>query len=71
LIHELLEFVDDVVDDLGSREEIGYVQTILKGGTGADRQLEVWSQSNDLKNVVDFIVTETHFGLGVQPLRGE
>ncbi|HEX2642379.1 MAG TPA: carboxylate-amine ligase [Thermoanaerobaculia bacterium] len=63
LIHELLDFVDDVVDELGSREEIGYVQHILDHGTGADRQLEVWNQSNDLKTVVDYIVEETHAGL--------
>lgn len=63
LMHELLDFVDDVVDELGSREEIGYVHRILEHGTGADRQLEVWNQSNDLKAVVDYIVEETHAGL--------
>ncbi len=63
LIHELLEFVDDVVDELGSRQEIGYVHEILRHGTGADRQLEVWNQSNDMKTVVDYIVEETHHGL--------
>jgi glutamate---cysteine ligase / carboxylate-amine ligase len=63
LIHELLEFVDDVVDELGSREEIAYVHEILRRGTGADRQLEIWNQSNDLKAVVDYIVEETHAGL--------
>jgi len=63
LIQELLEFVDDVVDELGSREEIDYVHQILRHGTGADRQLEVWNQSNDMKAVVDYIVDETHHGL--------
>ncbi len=63
LIGELLEFVDDVVDELGSRKEIEYIQEILRMGTGADRQLEVWQQSNDLKTVVDHIVEETHLGL--------
>jgi len=65
LIGELLEFVDDVVDELGSRREIEYVQEILRMGTGADRQLEVWQQSNDLKAVVDHVVEETHLGLAV------
>jgi carboxylate-amine ligase len=32
-------------------------------GTGADRQLDVWEQSYDLKNVVDYIIDETHIGL--------
>jgi carboxylate-amine ligase len=64
LIHELLEFVDDVVDELGSRQEIEYIQQILRHGTGADRQLVVWEQSgHDYKAVVDYIVAETHAGL--------
>jgi carboxylate-amine ligase len=63
LAQELLEFVDDVVDDLGSRDEVSKVNKILEIGTGADRQLEVWEQSYDLKNVVDYIIDETHLGL--------
>ena len=39
---EYLEFVDDVVDELGSREEINYIREIMKNGTGADRQLRVY-----------------------------
>ncbi len=34
LMLEYLEFVDDVVDELGSREELNYVHTILDDGTG-------------------------------------
>jgi len=63
LIHELLEFVDDVVDELDSREELSYVYKILENGTGADRQLKVWEQSYDLKSVVDYIIEETAAGL--------
>lgn len=63
LIGELLTFVDDVIDDLGSREEINYINKILKHGTGADRQLKVWEQSKDLHRVVDFIIDETYTGL--------
>jgi glutamate---cysteine ligase / carboxylate-amine ligase len=63
LIAELREFIDDVVDELGSREALDYIEEILLNGTGADRQLEVWNQSNDLKDVVDYIVEETHRGL--------
>ncbi len=64
LIHELLEFIDDVVDELGSRDEINYIHEILRHGTGADRQVEVYNQTNDTKAVVDYIVSETHLGLG-------
>jgi carboxylate-amine ligase len=63
LIHELLEFIDDVVDELGSREELAYVHEILRNGTGADRQVAVYSQTNDIRSVVDYVVSETHRGL--------
>jgi glutamate---cysteine ligase / carboxylate-amine ligase len=56
---ELLEFVDDVVDELGSRREIDYVRTILAGGTSADRQLRVFRETGDLRRVVQAIVAET------------
>ncbi len=65
LIGELLEFIDDVVDELGSREEVDYVHQILRLGTGSDRQLEVFNRTKDLKAVVDYIVSETHHGLEV------
>ncbi|GBD89019.1 carboxylate-amine ligase YbdK [bacterium BMS3Abin03] len=65
LIKELLEFVDDVVDGLNSREEVSYVNKILEMGTGADRQLKVWEESHDVKKVVDYIIKETHLGLNV------
>lgn len=55
LIYELLDFVDDVIDDLGSRHAVGYVQKILEQGTGADRQLAVYNQSQNFKDVVDYI----------------
>lgn len=65
LISELLEFVDDVVDELGSRAELAYVQSIMNNGTGADRQLKVWEQCYDLKSVVDYIIEETSTGLAL------
>jgi carboxylate-amine ligase len=62
LIMELLEFIDDVVDELGSRSAIDYVQTMLDRGTGADRQLKVFEETGDLVKVVDFILEETLVG---------
>src|SRR5262245_19805555 len=56
LILEYLEFVDDVVDELGCRKDVEYVQTILDRGTGADRQLQVFEQSKDLKEVVKYMI---------------
>lgn len=63
LILELLDFVDDVVDELGSREQINYVHTILREGTGADKQLAVFEQTQDLTKVVDLITSEFTKGL--------
>lgn len=59
LIHELLEFVDDVIDDLGSREEIGRIYTILERGTSADEQLQVWRDTGNIKAVVDRLIETT------------
>jgi carboxylate-amine ligase len=59
LIHELLEFVDDVLDDLGSRQEVEHIHTILERGTSADEQLQVYRETNDLKAVVDRLIERT------------
>src|ERR1041384_4072173 len=59
LIRELLEFVDDVIDDLGSRKEIGHIHTILERGTSADDQLQVWRETSDVKAVVDRLIEMT------------
>ena len=63
LILELLDFIDDVVDELGSRKEIEYVHTILEKGTSADRQLKVYEETGDLKTVVDHVMAETIEGV--------
>ena len=63
LLLELLDFVDDVVDDLGSRHEINRVHDILKNGTGADRQLAIYEQTNDLRAVVDYYLEQTLLGI--------
>ncbi len=62
LLEELVEFVDDVLDELGSRHEVEHVFTILERGTSADRQLEVLERTQDPKAVVDFLIAETLFG---------
>jgi carboxylate-amine ligase len=56
---ELLQFVDDVVDDLGSRREVDYVRKIVSDGTSAERQLRVYRETGDLSAVVRAIVDET------------
>lgn len=64
LIYELLDFVDDVVDGLGSRPFISYISKMLEVGTGADRQLAVYEKTNSLVSVTDYIhdqFLEAHF----------
>ncbi len=63
LIYELLDFVDDVIPHLGSQHAIGHVHKMLDGGTGADRQLKVYEETNSLESVVDYIHTNFLHGL--------
>ncbi len=63
LIEEYLEFVDDVLDELDSRKEVEYIGQIMKMGTGADRQLEVYRRTGDMKAVMDYIIEETEVGV--------
>lgn len=70
LMEELLELLDDVLDDLGSRKEVEYVRTILKEGTSADRQIRTYRQNGGddnreeaLKAVVDNLIAETKLGI--------
>jgi carboxylate-amine ligase len=58
------------VDELDSREEINYIRQLLKAGTGADRQLRVHRETNDLTKVVDYIISETELPLN-SPTDGE
>jgi carboxylate-amine ligase len=59
LILELLDFVDDVVDELGSRKEIEHIHTILERRTSAEEQLRVYGETKDLKAVVDRLIELT------------
>ena len=63
LVREYLDFVDDVVDELDSREELEYIHKIVDQGSGADRQLRIFQETGDLKKVVDYIIEETEAGL--------
>lgn len=59
LILELLEFVDEVVDDLGSRKEVEHIHTILERGTSADEQLRIYAETGSLPAVVDILMERT------------
>jgi len=59
LIDEMLEFVDDVVDEIECRKALETIPKIIERGTGADRQLKVFEETQDLSKVVDYIIEET------------
>jgi carboxylate-amine ligase len=63
LVLELLDFVDEVVDELGCRDDLQYVHKILENGTGADRQLAVYEQNHNFADVVDYITSQTLKGI--------
>ncbi len=64
LIREMIEwFIDDVLDELGSRKEVEYAYHILAAGTSADRQLAVFKSTGSLQAVVDQLIVETEEGV--------
>jgi carboxylate-amine ligase len=64
LIREMLEwFLDDVVDELGSRDAIEYAFRIMDEGSSADRQLAVYERTGDFNAVVDHLIAETEEGV--------
>lgn len=56
-------FVEDVVDELGSRKEVEYAYRILEEGTSADRQLATFQSRGSLQAVVDHLIEETQEGV--------
>src|SRR5947209_6606184 len=65
LVVELLDFVDDVVDDLGSRAELQTIRRIVEAGTGADRQIAVYTATQSTRAVVDWLCEETLRGIAL------
>ncbi len=62
LMEEVLEIVDDVLDRLGTRQEVEYIRTILTEGTSADRQLYKYQETGSLLAVVEMLAEETMLG---------
>ncbi len=67
LIEELLGFVDEVVDDLGSRPYIEHVRTTLRDGNGAQRQLATYAETGDLRAVMARVARETSCNVSATP----
>ncbi len=56
-------FLDDVLDDLGTRAEVEYAFKIIEEGSSADRQVAAYKGSGDLNAVVDHLIAETAEGV--------
>lgn len=67
-IAELLDFVEDVLDDLGSRHEIHYLRALLEdpSGTGADRQIAIYEQTGSVDAVTHYLMQQTLEGMFFQ-----
>ena len=63
LIYELLDFLDPVLDHLGSRHRVLYVNKMLENGTGADRQLAVFEKTKNLVEVAKYINSQYLMGV--------
>ena len=59
LISEMLEFIDDVVDDLNTRDYIDNILTISNKGSSADKQIKIYNERGKIEDVVDFLIKET------------
>ncbi|MBV9149568.1 MAG: carboxylate-amine ligase [Candidatus Eremiobacteraeota bacterium] len=63
LLEELREFLDDVLDHLGSRQEAMYYRQIIENRPGADRQLRIFEETKSLPKVVEYVIKETETGV--------
>jgi carboxylate-amine ligase len=64
-LHELLDMVDDVADDLGTRQDLNYMRNLLDDprGTGADRQIALFEETGSLAAVTQFLMRQTMAGI--------
>ncbi len=68
-ISDLLDFVDDVADDLGSRNELKRIRTLLADpiGSGADHQIAIYQETGSLQAVTHYLMQKTMTGLTASP----
>jgi carboxylate-amine ligase len=65
--HRLLDMVDDVADDLGTRPDLNYVRKLLDDprGTGADRQIALYKKTGSLHAVYQYLLQQTMEGIPI------
>ena len=64
LMVELLDFVSEATPLFGTERYVSRIREMAKGGSSAHRQIEVFEKTNDMKSVVDWLMTETMRGIG-------
>ncbi|MBN1209066.1 MAG: carboxylate-amine ligase [Myxococcaceae bacterium] len=68
LLDEMISFVSEASDMLGTTHEVERVRRILQEGTSAERQLEIYKNSNnDTRAVVKWLIEETMRGVSSPP----
>src|SRR2546429_2946569 len=66
-IHELLDMVDDVAGDLGTRSDLAYMRNLVDDprGTGADRQIDLYKKTGSIHAVHQFLLQKTMEGIPI------
>lgn len=69
-IHELLDMVDDVADDLGTYSDLSYIRNLVDDprGTGADRQIAIYKQTGSIHAVYQYLMQQTLAGIQLDSL---
>jgi carboxylate-amine ligase len=69
-IHELLDMVDDVADDLGTGSDLSYIRNLVDDprGTGADRQIAIYQQTGSIHAVYQYLMQQTLAGIQLDSL---
>lgn len=64
-IHEVIDFVDDIANDLGTSREMNFLRALLDNpcGTGADRQIAAYQQRGSVQDVIRLLLEETMRGV--------
>lgn len=66
-IHELLDMVADVADDLGTCSDLSHIRNLIDDprGTGADRQIAIYQQTGSIHAVYQYLMQQTLEGIQV------
>ncbi len=63
LVEELLDFVSEAADIFQSQDELDRIRQICREGTSADKQIQVFKQTQSMRAVVDHLAAETIAGV--------